>query len=102
MAYPTFHLADGKPLESLHILNNRKPEPYWWYMKDYKHFESPSVVIHNEGHRPPRNLTLEQMKVILTFLSRQFKKVNSQADEVLVTDTIKKVEERLASSRYLK
>ena len=80
LAYPTFHLTDGNPLESLHILNNRKPEPYWWYMKDYKHFENPSVVIHDEGHRPPRNLTLDQMKVILTFLDRQYRKVNFKAD----------------------
>jgi hypothetical protein len=80
LAYPTFHLTDGNPLESLHILNNRKPEPYWWYMKDYKHFENPSVVIHDEGHRPPRNLTLDQMKVILSFLDRQFRKVNFKAD----------------------
>ena len=76
ISYPSFHLTDGQPLESLHILNNRKPEPYWWYMKDYKHFESPSVVIHDEGHSPPRHLTHEQMKVIMKFLERQYIKIN--------------------------
>jgi hypothetical protein len=57
---PSFHIGAGnEPLASLHILNNRLPEPYWWYMHDYKHFEQPVVVMHNEEHRPPRNLSIE-------------------------------------------
>lgn len=71
-------------------------------MKDYKHFESPSVVIHNEGHRPPRHLTLEQMKVILKFLERQFNKVNEKIDPAIVSVVLSKVEKGLSNSRYLK
>ena len=59
---PAFIIApDGTPLHSLHILNNRLPEPYWWYMHDYKHFESPTVIIHDEDHRPPKRLKYEQV-----------------------------------------
>jgi hypothetical protein len=71
-------------------------------MKDYKHFESPSVVIHDEGHRPPRNLSLEQMKVILSFLERQFRKVNCEMKETNVAAVISIVQSKLPSSRYLK
>ena len=50
---------DGNPLDCLHITNNRKPEPYWWYMQSYYHCESSTpVILHKESHNPPRNLTL--------------------------------------------
>ena len=45
-------------LESLHILNDRLPEPYWMYMKDYRHYEKPVLVKHDVDHRPPKNLDL--------------------------------------------
>jgi len=89
-------------LESLHILNNKKPEPYWFYMHDYKHFEAPTVVIHTEGHRPPRNLSMEQLQVILRFLARQFKKRNPQADKSKVDEILKQVDAGLTESFYLK
>jgi len=68
----TFIVADGHLVESLHILNDKKPEPYWFYMHDYKHFEAPTIVKHNEGHRPPRYLNIDQLKVITGFLGRQY------------------------------
>ena len=43
-------------VRSLHILNRQQPEPYWWYMHDYKHYECAEVVLHSEGHNPPRFL----------------------------------------------
>ena len=59
---------DGGPLHSLHILNNRRPEPYWYYMNCHRHFEAPVVIFHDEDHRPPRHLTLEQVRRIFEFL----------------------------------
>ena len=76
-------------MESLHVLNNKQPEPYWFYMHDYKHFEAPTVVIHNEGHRPPRHLSIEQLTVVLGFLERQFYKANLQADNNKVDDVLR-------------
>jgi hypothetical protein len=60
LANPVFAVGAGSnPLDSLHIYNYRLPEPYWWYMHSKRHFEESTVVIHGEGHRPPKNLTID-------------------------------------------
>ena len=55
-------------LPSLHILNNKLPEPYHLYMHDYKHYERPVVVFHKEDHRPPKELTMPDLVKIFDFL----------------------------------
>lgn len=50
-------------------------------MHDYKHFEDPTIIIHEEGHKPPRNLTIEQINTIFEFLKVQFYKLNGESNE---------------------
>ena len=82
-------------VESLHILNDKLPEPYYLYMNQYRHFENPTVIIHNESHKPPTFLTLSQLHQILDWLERQLKLKEIKAD-------IQKVRNQLPLSSYLR
>ena len=76
------------------------PEGYWWYMNDARHYDKSTEVIHSEGHKPPRYLTLGQLETILTFLETQLLKVNKSSE--VVCREVAKVRAALPGSVYIR
>ena len=70
-------------MKSLHFVSKQEVH----YVKTWTHmqFENPKVIIHDQGHRPPKKLDKEALKSMTVFLIEQLRKKygHAQTNQVI-------------------
>ena len=65
--------------ESIHFVSDKDPMANT--LRNYLHFEKPTVINHDQGHRPVRTLKKKPLQKVAEFFARQYEKKNGVASE---------------------
>ena len=60
--------------ESLHFISEK--DPFTHNLKNYLNYEKPTVISHNQGHRPVRTLPKKDLRIMADFFARQYEAKN--------------------------
>ena len=60
--------------ESIHFVSDS--DMFSWALNNHRSYERPIVINHTHGHRPVKNLPMEDLRIVADFLKRQFKRKN--------------------------
>ena len=66
-------------LDSLHFWSEK--DPMAPYLRNYLNYERPTVIEHNQGHRPVKTLDAKDVRIMADFFARQYTKKNKDIDQ---------------------
>lgn len=66
-------------VKSLHFVSDK--DPLYPFLKMDQQFENGIVIEFDQGHRPPRTLTLETLKIVADFLAELYEQKNGGDDD---------------------
>ena len=66
-------------VDSLHFISDK--DMFASQLINHKNFDNPTVIHHDQGHRPVRTLPMKDLKIVADFLVRQFQTRNKAIEE---------------------
>ena len=66
-------------VESIHFISEK--DEMYPALKNYRNFEKPEVIHHDQGHRPVRTLPMKELRISADFFIRQYETKNGHRSQ---------------------